>query len=162
MRIEFIQDPDERLREAVKLELRRYNQTANPIYWEKSGEPRHDAQALHVFAFDSSGEVLGGLFAKTRFSWLHIEIMATRLERRRQGYGRALVGRAEEIALERGCKYAYVDTMDYQAPDFYPRLGYRVIGTLGDWDSHGHAKYIFVKDLLSAPPSAGAATTRRS
>lgn len=37
--------------------------------------------------------------------------------------------------------------MDYQAPDFYQRAGYRVAGQLPDWDSHGHTKLFFVKLL---------------
>ena len=92
--------------------------------------------------------MLGGLFATTRFCWLKIDIMATRFDHRKQGVGRALLDRAEGVARQRGCKYVYVDTMDYQAPDFYGRLGYRVAGALSDWDSHGHTKFVLVKDLL--------------
>lgn len=92
--------------------------------------------------------MLGGLFATTRLSWLRIDIMATRSDHRRRGVGRALLDRAELVARQRACKYAYVDTMDYQAPDFYGHLGYRVVGALPDWDSHGHTKFMLVKGLV--------------
>jgi GNAT superfamily N-acetyltransferase len=148
MRIEAIDNPDETLREAVNVELRGHNEHANPIYWEKSGQPENDERPLNLFAFASDGVVIAGLFASTRFSWLKIIIMSTKRDRRSQGIGRALLAQAETIARERGCKYAYVDTMEYQAPGFYSKAGYHLTGTLEDWDSHGHKKFFFVKNLL--------------
>ena len=53
---------------------------------------------------------------------------------------------AEAEDHRRGCQYAYVDTMDYQA-QFYQRLSYTIAGQLDDWDSHGHAKLFLVKKL---------------
>jgi hypothetical protein len=37
--------------------------------------------------------------------------------------------------------------MDYQAPAFYQKLGYQIAGKLEDWDSLGHSKYLFTKQL---------------
>src|SRR5258706_5555864 len=119
MRIELIDNPDETLSEAVKLELRRHNRASSPIWWEKSGRPENDERALNLFAFAPDGVVLGGLFGSTCFSWLKITMMATKQDRRGEGIGRALLAQAEATARERGCKYAYVDTMEYQAPAFY-------------------------------------------
>jgi len=150
MRIESIDNPDEALREAVNVELRRHNERANPTYWEKSGQSENNERPLNLFAFAPDGVVIGGLFASTRFSWLKISRMATKQDRRNEGIGHALLARAETIARERGCKHAYVDTMEYQAPDFYVRYGYRLAGTLEDWDSHGHKKFFLVKDLIGA------------
>ncbi len=70
-----------------------------------------------------------------------------RAKRSGQGIGARMLQLAEAEAIRRGCQYAYVDTMDYQAPDFYQRLGYTIAGQLDDWDSHGHAKLFLVKKL---------------
>ena len=87
------------------------------------------------------------MFATTQFHWLRIDIMATKEDQRRQGVGRALLSSAEQVAKERGCKYAFTDTMDYQAPGFWEKVGYKVAGEIDDWDSHGHRKFYFTKEL---------------
>ena len=73
--------------------------------------------------------------------------MAVNPEWRSRGIGAALLGEAEQQAVARGCKYAYVDTMDYQAPRFYQTRGFGIVGQIPDWDSHGHAKLYFSKRL---------------
>ncbi len=147
MAIEQIETPDEALKEAVYGPLRRHNQRANSAFWARREEAGHEPWPLHLFAFGAQRKVLGGLFATTQFSWLKVELMATSEERRGQGIGRSLLLEAEKIARERGCCYAYVDTMEYQAPRFYEKAGYRCAGKIEDWDSHGHSKLFFVKDL---------------
>jgi GNAT superfamily N-acetyltransferase len=94
-----------------------------------------------------TGNIAGGLVAETQFAWLKISIMAVREDTRDQGIGSALLLAAEAEAQQRGCRYAFVDTMDYQAPAFYERLGYRIVGQIPDWDSHGHAKIYLTKTL---------------
>lgn len=96
---------------------------------------------------------MGGLFAETQLSWLRISIMAVSPEWRSQGIGAALLAEAEREAIVRGCKYAYVDTMQYQAPRFYLAHGFVIAGQIPDWDSHGHAKLYLSKRLDEpAPP----------
>jgi ribosomal protein S18 acetylase RimI-like enzyme len=85
--------------------------------------------------------------AETQLLWLKVEILSVASQFRRQGVGSRLMAIAEAEAVRRGCKYAYVDTMEYQAPSFYQALGYQIAGRLDDWDSHGHAKYFLKKTL---------------
>ena len=47
----------------------------------------------------------------------------------------------------RGCDRVFLDTMDYQGPQFYEACGYARRCELQDWDSHGHSKFIYVKEL---------------
>ena len=149
MRLEAIDEPDEDLREAVYVQLRTHNQTSNPIWWEAREQAENDAKPLNLFAFDDDdcATAVAGLFATTQFAWLKIDIMAVVKAKRGSGIGSELLARAEEIARERGCKYSFTDTMDYQAPDFYRKCGYQIVGQIDDWDSHGHEKFFFKKDL---------------
>lgn len=147
MTITYIAEPDEALRECVYRALRTHNRLASPEFWAIRDDPRHASTPVNLFAFNPEGEAVGGLFGFTELSWLRIEIMATQAEYRRQGIGTALLAEAERIGVERGCLYAYADTMAYQAPRFYEAAGYALAGMLHDWDSHGHAKHFYTKRL---------------
>ena len=94
--------------------------------------------------------VVGGLFAETQLAWLRISIMAVDPAYRSQGIGSAPLAEAEREAVARGCRHAFVDTMEYQAPSFYRAHGFAVAGQIEDWDSRGHSKFYFSKQLLCA------------
>lgn len=127
--------------------LRDFNRAANPDWWSAMDRPENESQPLQIAAYDSENRLLGGLLASTQMSWLKIDIMAVRDDRRRSGVGRELVLSAEAEAKSRGCRYAFVDTMSYQASDFYRKCGYTLCGEIPDWDSHGHTKHYFRKNL---------------
>jgi GNAT superfamily N-acetyltransferase len=150
IQLELIKAVDDATRDAVHEQLRLCNLAENPVFWAALESPGHAPAPLNVIARDATGRVAGGLFAETRFAWMKLAIMAVRQDLRRQGIGKRLLLMAEAEALNRGCKYAFADTMDYQAPGFYHRLGYATAGRIEDWDSHGHAKLFLVKELKGA------------
>ncbi len=135
-------------REGVNAHLRLYNQASNPAFYRQRDLPENRIKPLFILAHDAAGEQVGGLMGETQFAWLKISVMAVAEQVRRRGIGRRLVALAEEEAKSRGCQYAYVDTLDYQAPDFYRALGYAVAGTLENWDSHGHTKILLTSTRL--------------
>jgi GNAT superfamily N-acetyltransferase len=145
--LKAIDDPDDELREAVYVHLRTHNQSSNPVGWQARERPENAPRPISLFAYDENGDVIAGLFASTEFAWLKVDIMATAQAHRGKGIGRALLEKAEAIAVQRGCRYAFVDTMDYQAPTFYQAAGYQIAGQIDDWDSHGHSKFFFTKPL---------------
>jgi ribosomal protein S18 acetylase RimI-like enzyme len=52
---------------------------------------------------------------------------------RRQGIGGHLMAVAEEEALARGCHQVVLFTYVLQAPGFYERCGYRIVGRVDDY-----------------------------
>jgi ribosomal protein S18 acetylase RimI-like enzyme len=135
------------MREAVCAPLRNYNRSKNAEFFTKRELPENAARHLNLIARNESGQIVGGLIAETQFSWLKIEILSVADNSRRQGTGTMLMNAAETEARARGSRYAFLDTMSYQAPGFYEKLGYTVAGKLDDWDSHGNTKLLFVKRL---------------
>jgi GNAT superfamily N-acetyltransferase len=101
---------------------------------------------LHIFVRDEEGHFQGGLLGGTYWGWLVIEILWLDERVRGKGYGRALVTMAENIAITRGCHSVHLDTMSFQALDFYLKLGYTVFGRLDDRPK-GHSR-IFLKKSL--------------
>lgn len=130
----------------VRQWLREHNWATNSSFMEQLQQPEHSARSLVLLA--RAGEsVVGGLFAETQFAWLRISIMAVDPAWRSRGIGAGLLAEAERQAGARGCRYAYVDTMAYQAPRFYRAHGFQIAGEIPDWDSHGHAKLYLTKPL---------------
>jgi GNAT superfamily N-acetyltransferase len=135
--------------ESINKILRQHNQQANPTYWSRVNQPDENPRPLVVVVRDKETQVLGGLIASTQFAWLKVDIMSVAPAFQRQGFGRKLLEIAETEAIERRSKYAFLDTMSYQTPEFYRKCGYEEVGRIPDWDSHGHEKFFFRK-VLSA------------
>jgi len=105
-----------------------------------------DQEPLNLFLRDEEGQIQGGLLAVTRWHWLQIGILWLAEECRGQGYGSAILCRAEEIGRGRGCRRASLDTAEFQARAFYERHGYRVFGELEDYPP-GWRTYFMEKTL---------------
>ncbi len=137
---------EERERNEVFGWLKEHNVSLNRTFMEAWELPENAPVPLYVLAKEGD-RVLGGLTGETEFAWLKIHILAVDPSRRNQGIATRLVEAAEALARERSCRYAYVDSMSYQAPGFFIRRGYQQVGVLPDWDSHGHDKCLFRKEL---------------
>lgn len=109
-------------------------------------------EPLCIFLRDLEGTLVGGLLGNTYWGWLNISILWLRDDVRQGGYGRRMVQLAEAEAVRRGCQSAHVDTLDFQAPDFYRKLGYTVWGQLDDLPP-GHTRY-FLKKTLPGPDAS--------
>src|ERR1700733_3683352 len=113
--------------------------------FHESRWPDHQpSRPLAVFAREGES-IVGGLAGETFSGWLFIRYLWVSDSLRGQGIGRKLMGEAEKKALERGCHSAWVDTFSFQAPGFYPKLGYAVFGEL-DYPP-GHKRIFFRKHL---------------
>jgi GNAT superfamily N-acetyltransferase len=95
---------------------------------------------------DSEGEVVGGLLAVTYLGWLHVQAVWLQESLRGLDYGTMLMQMAEEEALRRGCKNAFVETLSFQALPFYEKCGYKIFSKLPDMPPGG-ARYALTKVL---------------
>jgi len=78
------------------------------------------------------GVMLGGLWGRTGRGWLHVELLALPRSEQGTGLGTRLLEMAEAEALSRGCKGAFLNTIQFQAPEFYRQRGYTEIGRIPD------------------------------
>lgn len=130
-----IDAPDAADREAIAAPLRTYN---------LSKVPALDIQPLVIALRDAQGHTIGGLWGETALDWLHIDLLGIPESMRGQDVGTAILLRAEEIARQRGCIGAWLDTFAFQARGFYEKLGYSVFGEIPDHPVGG-ARYFLRK-----------------
>jgi GNAT superfamily N-acetyltransferase len=106
-----------------------------------------DQRPLAVLASDpENGEVIGGPIGRTSMGLLFIDRFFLPESRRKRGLGCRLIKMAEEEGVPRGCTRAVLFTVHFQAPGFYMRQGYEVLGRL-DLDPPGHTRFIMTKKL---------------
>jgi ribosomal protein S18 acetylase RimI-like enzyme len=86
-----------------------------------------------------SGHTWGGV-AEVRFLWVDES-------QRHAGVGRGLLRAAEEEARLRGCRKIVLSTHSFQAPDFYRKCGFIVVGEYADYPL-GHRSFFLEKSLL--------------
>ena len=101
---------------------------------------------LNLVEYDADGSVIGGILGGTYWGWMYVDILWVHESYRRKGIGSKLLSLAEKEAVRRGCHHVHLDTMSWQAPEFYKKHGYEIIGILPDIPS-GNQKYLLMKLL---------------
>ena len=102
---------------------------------------------IGVFLEDENGRKLAGLTGETFGNWLFIRFLFVSEQLRGKGIGSRLLKAAESEAVHRGCRYAFVDTFSFQAPEFYKKHGYCEVFALEEYPYTGKRHY-FTKELL--------------
>jgi ribosomal protein S18 acetylase RimI-like enzyme len=105
-----------------------------------------DGENLAIFVRDEQNEIIAGLSGFTWGGACKIEWLWVSADQRGQGLGRDLLLRAEEETIRRGCQVIVLDTHTFQAPGFYQKLGYEIMGEYHDFPE-GHGQVFLRKRL---------------
>lgn len=101
---------------------------------------------LGVYLQDETGKKVAGLIGNTHGNWLFIKFLWVSEELRGHSIERNILNKAEQTAKERGCKYSFLDTFSFQAPEFYKKHGYKKVFALENYPVTGK-RYYFTKTL---------------
>ncbi len=114
--------------------------------YNRSKREEAESVPLNLYVEDEKGQLLAGLVAETFGNWLEIEYLFVKEELRGQGIGSKLLQQAESEAKNRNCCFAFVNTYQFQAPDFYQKYGYKEVFALKNYPYTGQ-RFYYQKDL---------------
>ena len=114
--------------------------------YNRSKREAAESEPLNLYVEDDSGQVMAGLVAETFGNWLEIEYLFVKEDLRGQGIGSQLLQQAESEAKKKNCRFAFVNTYQFQAPSFYQKHGYKEVFTLKDYPYTGQRHY-YQKEL---------------
>jgi GNAT superfamily N-acetyltransferase len=106
-----------------------------------------DYRPIAIFVRDDAGANIAGLTAFTWGGTLRIQFVWVHENWRKHGYGKRLIAATEQEAIARGCKQSVLDTHSFQAPEYYPKLGYTLCGVMED-NPVGYQQLVFQKRLI--------------
>lgn len=79
-----------------------------------------------VFEIRKGQNVIGCVVVQLFWGQLHIKYLFIEEPYRGKGYARELMEYAFEFGKSKGCSFAFVETMSFQAPEFYQNLGFKI------------------------------------
>ena len=91
---------------------------------EKTGMDGMMEEAVSFVAYDGK-KVVGVLVAALFWGQLRIKNLIFEEAYRERGIASELMARAHAYGLENGTTVSFLETMDFQAPGFYEKLGYK-------------------------------------
>ena len=113
--ISFLENPNAEMKTLVK----GLNEEAK----EKKGIS--PSKFFGFFIKDEKENIIGGITGYIYSNSLSINLLWVDKKLREKGYGSNLLQKAEEYAKENGCSFVTLETLNWQAPEFYKKNGYK-------------------------------------
>lgn len=107
---------------------------------------KEETQPLSVIARDEQNEIIGGVSGVTIYKHFLVNVVWVSEATRAKGLGKKLMLMAESEAKKRGCIAAQVDTLAVQAPEFYQKLGFKIVGQVPGM-TPGHTRFFLMKSF---------------
>ncbi len=88
---------------------------------------KRDLKPISFFGYfikDENDKVIGGCSGCLMYGCLAVDTLWVAESLRGQGYGTKLMQMAEQMGIENECHFMTVNTMDWEALDFYKKLGF--------------------------------------
>ena len=105
-----------------------------------------DGALLAVFLRGPDGKVLGGASGWIWGGTCYIRYFFIPADMRNRGHGTRIMSAIEREAVARRCEQIVLETHDFQAPGFYRKLGFAVVGAVDDYP-RGHRYLTMLKRL---------------
>jgi GNAT superfamily N-acetyltransferase len=117
-----------------------------------------DSKPLVLSIRNENGDVVAGLSGWFFWNTLFVDILWVDEVHRGRACGSALLEHAEREASEHGYDFVYLSSFGFQAPQFYLKLGYTLIGEL-DGTPRGSRRQWLAKHVSRSAVNANRSNT---
>ncbi|VUD69324.1 Acetyltransferase [Thalassocella blandensis] len=115
------------------------------VFNVENGES-HQRLPLIVTMDLGDDKILGGAIGWIVGNWLLVDVLWIEEAYRGKGFGKRIISLLESKAIKKGCRQVLLDTLDFQALNFYLKLGYEVVSVLTEYPVNG-TKYYLKKNI---------------
>jgi ribosomal protein S18 acetylase RimI-like enzyme len=105
-----------------------------------------DGKFLALFLRNDDQAAIGGIYGWTWGATCYVRYLYVPERLRHRGHGSALMRAMEVEAKARGCEQIVLETHEFQAPEFYRKLGFEITGRVENYP-RGHQYLTMVKRL---------------
>ena len=110
-------------------------------------EVKHPPKNVSLILRDEDETIVGGITGRIFWYHLHIHNLWVDASLRGSGYGKELLRMIEQVAIENKCTLIQLDTFSFQAPEFYKKNGYEIVGLIEELPIPEHSQYYLLKRL---------------
>lgn len=102
---------------------------------------------IGYYLYDDKDQLVGGIAGHHFWNMMHIDFFWLDDSVRGQGHGTELLQKMEDFARKEKCKLINLETFTFQAPHFYEKNGYTLIGKVENIPIE-NCDYLFYKKEL--------------
>ncbi|MFZ4844523.1 GNAT family N-acetyltransferase [Enterococcus casseliflavus] len=97
------------------------------------------------FVYESEGVVLGRIVGFIHWDYLQIELFYVSDNTQGKGIGTKLLNHVESIAKQQEISYIFLETMSFNAPKFYEKNGYELVGRIDNSPLETQTRFFYKK-----------------
>lgn len=112
-------------------------------------ELQFDSEQTFALSMTHNCKIVAGVIGIVTRDWAYVETLWVDDSLRGQGVGKRLMLATESYIHQLGLNGIFLYTADFQAPYFYPKLGYDIIGKLPDRPKGYNATYFAKTDITA-------------
>ena len=99
------------------------------------------------YVYEEDGKIIGRIVGHIHWDFCKIDMFYVDKDIQSKGVGTKLLKHFEKEAIQDKCKYIYLETMSFNAPRFYLKHGYSIMGEFKNSPIEDTIHYFMVKEL---------------
>lgn len=145
--IKIIVDNNKKLKNKIDIGLTKFNR--EKCDWlerkSKTGVDEYQEKEFNFVAYDDN-KLIGGAIGFIKYDWYFLDMLYIDEKYRKGKIGTSLINELENFAFKKKLIGIRTDTWDFQAKEFYEKMGFNLFGELKDCPL-GTINYFFEKKL---------------